>query len=256
MDEERKYIVKAVWSSKLTTDMIRDFCFACNTVFGGNMTEESFRKKYVENIYGDSVICVVYDENGCTVGARALWRNDIDGKRAFQPCDTCVLKQYRGQKIFEKMTAYALDMISTDDVIYNFPNANSRRLYLKLGWTVNGEYKPRFWKGYKAYISEHPERMSDEYFNWWVKEKCGDKYMFLKKGGKYYLVKNRGKFLRMVTAEISAKTACQLRKASGFRLLVYLSKTIRNYNKNHESYYVLYKSKNDIKIPTWKVDVI
>lgn len=251
-----EYIFNIVPSSQIDGKMIDDFCSVCSEAFGSDMRIDDFRRKYLDNPYGDSILCVVYDEDGTPAAARALWRNDIGGRTAYQPCDTCVLKQYRRQGLFEKMTFAAIEKMEPGAVIYNYPNDNSRRLYLKLGWQVNGEYKPRFWRGYKAYHMEHSEIMTDTYFSWWLQGSRDSRYSWVKKADKYLLVKNRGKYFRMVTAEISKETADKLPKASGFRLLMYWSKEMKRYNQNHESFIVLSRGEGNVVAPIWKMDVI
>ena len=95
------------------------------------MNESEFNRKYIKNIYGDSILVVVYS-NSIPVAARAFWRNDINGKRVYQPVDTCVTQQFRRRGIFAKMTNIALKMIKEEDIVYNFPNKNSYPQYIKL----------------------------------------------------------------------------------------------------------------------------
>ena len=173
---QKNYEIKVILSTEADESFVNDFCFVCNGAFGENaMTPTLFKKKYIDNVYGESVLCVAYDEKKAPAGARALWRNDIAGVCAYQPCDTCVLKEHRRQGLFEKMTFAAIEKTNEGAVIYNYPNDNSRGLYLKLGWTVYAELKPRFWKGEKAYLSEHPEEMSAEYYDWWIKNEKENK---------------------------------------------------------------------------------
>lgn len=252
---EKQYTIKAIYSNEADEKFINDFCFACNTAFGdGAMPKETFEKKFLANIYGPSIVCVCYDEEGNTAGARALWRNDIEGKVAYQPCDTCVLKEHRRQGLFEKMTFEALAMTEEGAIIYNYPNENSRRLYLKLGWELYGELKPRFYKK-KAYALEHPEMMSDEYYNWWILGARGTENKYRKVGKKYFWVKDYGRFMQSIVAEISEKTALTMKKASR-KPLLYWSEKHTWYSKKKESRFIVHKGNDKVKIPTWKMDVI
>lgn len=245
--------IKAIWSDKADEKFISDFCYACNSAFGdGAMNKNIFIRKYIENIYGRSILCVCYDDKNQVAGARAFWRNDVEGKTAYQPCDTCVLSEYRRQGLFEKMTDAAMNLTEIDSVIYNFPNNNSRHLYLKHGWSVYGEFKPKFWFAYNAYHAEHPELMTQEYFNWWLNNKD---FSYRKIGGHYFLIRNYGSFFQIVVAEISEETALQLPKGT-LRLLLFWSVNKTIYNKNKESKIIVYKYNDAIKIPVWKMDVI
>lgn len=253
---QKNYELRVIKSGEADEKFVEEFCFVCNATFGeGAMTPELFKKKYTDNIYGDSVLCVAYSEENVPAGARALWRNDIAGVCAYQPCDTCVLREHRRQGLFEKMTFAALEKTEEGAVIYNYPNGNSRRLYLKLGWTVYAELKPRFWNGEKAYLREHPEEMSEEYFNWWIKNESDNKNKAKKIGNSYYIVRNYGRLFQIVLARVPESVAINLDKADN-RLLLYWSEKKCFYNKKRESRIIVKKAKADIRIPSWKMDVI
>jgi len=123
--------LKLCWSHDVSEKEINDFIEIMNNVFGYYMNKSLFEKKYLNNIYGSSILVLAYKEDKC-VGARAFWRNDIENIKSFQPCDTAVLKEARGEGIFTKMTLKALEEIGDDVLIYNFPNDNSIPGYLKL----------------------------------------------------------------------------------------------------------------------------
>lgn len=252
---EKVYSFKTFFSHQIDENFKRDFCLVCNAAFGkGAMTEELFERKFLQNIYGSSVLCVCYDEEGTPAGARALWRNDVDGHIAYQPCDTCVLKEHRRHGLFEQMTAAAVALAGENVLIYNYPNDNSRHLYLKLGWSIFAEFKPRIWNGYANYQKEHPEAMSADYYNWWIQNREGECF-YREVGGKFFWVKNYGKWFQMIAAEISKDAIKSMKKAPS-RPLVYWSSEKKRYNINRESFIVLFKNCVDIKIPTWKMDVI
>lgn len=253
---QKNYKLKVILSSEADEKFIEDFCLVCNAAFGeGAMTSELFKKKYTDNIYGDSVLCVAYSEENTPAGARALWRNDIAGVCAYQPCDTCVLKEHRRQGLFEKMTFAALDRTIEGAVIYNYPNDNSRRLYLKLGWTIYAELRPRLWKGNKVYLSEHPEEMSKAYYDWWIKNESDSRNKVRKISGSYYLVRDYGRLFQIVVAKIPESISLTLDKADK-KLLLYWSDKKCIYNKKRESRFIVKKGDADVKIPSWKMDVI
>ena len=66
------------WSDMVDDKFISDYNLLQNTVFHNGYNKELFKKKYLDNIYGSSIIIVVYS-NYKPIGARAFWRNDIDG---------------------------------------------------------------------------------------------------------------------------------------------------------------------------------
>src|SRR5699024_1026405 len=90
-------------TSELSTCDKKDFIEIFNTVFDMNYNMEWFNWKYMDNIYGDSYIVLVYYDNK-PIAAKAFWRNDIQGYKSYQPCDTGVLKEYRKMGIFTDMT--------------------------------------------------------------------------------------------------------------------------------------------------------
>ena len=118
------------WSDEVDEKFIKDFIDTENEVFKSDYTEALFRKKYINNIYGKSVVEVVYID-GIPSAARGLWRNDIDGKEAYQPGDTCVTEACRGKGVFTEMTKRSIAMLPEDAIIYNFPNQK---------WLKNGQW--------------------------------------------------------------------------------------------------------------------
>ena len=87
---EENIVYDCRWSGELDDKFIDDFRSMCSTVFNYDFTIGEFNRKFVDNIYGKSLLVVVY-VNGKPCAARALWRNDINGKEAYQPGDACVL---------------------------------------------------------------------------------------------------------------------------------------------------------------------
>ena len=53
------------WSDKADEKFINDYNLLQNTVFQNNYNKELFKRKYLDNIYGPSIIIVVYS-NGLT----------------------------------------------------------------------------------------------------------------------------------------------------------------------------------------------
>lgn len=101
--------------------------------------EEFFRWKHFENPCGVSIL-VWAISNDEIVGFRAMWKMNLKKDEeiilAYQPCDTAVLKEYRGRGIFSKMTKIARKKALEEgsDIIFNFPTPLSLGGYLKLGW--------------------------------------------------------------------------------------------------------------------------
>src|SRR5690606_3059938 len=60
---------------------------------------------------------------------------------AYQPCDTVVHPDYRGRGIFSGINKVRISDVKKEsgDIIFNFPNENSLRGYVKMGWKNLGK---------------------------------------------------------------------------------------------------------------------
>lgn len=240
------------WSDAVDEKFINDFIDTEKAVFHCNYTKEFFKKKYVDNIYGKSVVEVVYLD-GEPVAARGLWRNDIYGKPSYQPGDTCVTEVCRGKGIFTEMTKKSLELLNEDDIVYNFPNQNSFPGYMKMGWKLVNEYGLKLFVSNKEYLKEHPIKMDTEYADWWLNSRKG--FFYFKKGGQYYLVRKMRKGCYKIAACVEKEVANRYSRKP-FGICFYRSTKKTFYNKKL-GLPVHVVSKQDIEyIPIWKIDVI
>ena len=161
-----EFIYDCRWSDKTDDQFINDYNLLQDIVFKNNYDTQLFKKKYLQNIYGPSIIIVVY-HIGKPIGARAFWRNDILGQEAYQPGDVCVLEEYRGRGIFTEMTNRAFAMLPTDSVMYTYPNNKSFPAHLKMGNKLMASYYPRLFS-YNKYRREHSIKMDNAYAQWWL----------------------------------------------------------------------------------------
>ncbi|HSH34798.1 hypothetical protein, partial [Schnuerera sp.] len=186
--EEITYICKL--SGEFTETEKKYFVDVFNEVFNMNYSLEWFNWKYIDNIYGDSYIVIVYDKDK-PVGIRAFWRNDIGKQISYQPCDTAVLKSYRGRGIFTKSSLLALEK-TKGAFIYNFPNENSLPGNLKLGWEINkySYVKPVL---NKEKLKDETSYIDDEYLVWRFTKSPIKKYHYYKRNGESYLLFDRGR---------------------------------------------------------------
>ena len=240
------------WSDEVDVKFIKDFVDMQNAVFEEEYTQTLFQKKYINNIYGKSVVEVVYlDEQ--PVAARGLWRNDIFGKEAYQPGDTCVTDACRGKGIFTEMTKRAVSMLPPQALIYNFPNPNSYPGYIKMGWNLVREYGLTLFTGVKAYLKEHPVKMDRRYADWWLEDDAG--FYSFSSGKEYFLVRPMRRFCYKICACVEKETAERFPKMP-FGICFYRSAKKTFYNKNlGQPLYVV--SKQEIEsIPIWKMDAI
>lgn len=242
------------WTKDVDDLFITNYNEVRHQVFGGDYTIEAFKRQFTDNIYGDSVVVVVYID-GRPVAARALWRNDINGMEAYQPGQTCVTEQCRGKGIFSKMTRLSVNMLPPKSIIYNYPNKNSYPGYLKMGWQLEGEYRPRVLFSYKQYKKEHPIDIDKGYAEWWLKGREGIKYV--KQCGEYYLCRHdtpRPYF--HIIGHTNEQIAKQFPKAGTWGILFFLSKCVTFYNKKYEPLRIVANGEKIEHIPTWKIDSI
>lgn len=238
------------WSDKADDKFIDDYNLVQNTVFQNGYNKELFKKKFLENIYGPSIIIVVYS-NERPIAARAFWRNDIDGIEAYQPGDVCVLEECRGKGVFTEMTKKAFAMLPEDAITYTFPNSNSFPAHLKMGNKLVASYYPCLFT-HKRYQKEHTLKLDKDYADWWFSG--SDRIKYIKRNGCYYLVIDYGlPFMYIVLAEVEKETAKKFPK-SCMGIYFYRSTKTSFYNKNKRPLYIVCKENNISYIPTWKVD--
>lgn len=238
------------WSDKVDDKFISDYNQVQNTVFQNGYNKELFKKKYLENIYGPSIIIVVYG-NDKPIAARAFWRNDIDGTEAYQPGDVCVLEECRGRGVFTEMTKRAFAMLPEDAITYTFPNSNSFPAHLKMGNKLIASYYPRLFT-HKGYQKEHTLKLDKDYTDWWFS--ASNRIKHIKRRESYYLVIGYGlPYMYIVLAEVEKETAKKFPK-SCIGIYFYRSTKASFYNKNKRPLHIVCKDNNVTYIPTWKVD--
>ncbi len=239
------------WSDALDEKFIADYLLVQNRVFGHG-TREEFRRQFENNIFGRSVIEVVYIGSK-PAAARALWRNDVCGREAYQPGSTCVLESCRGKGIFKEMTKRAISMLPTGAVVYNFPNPNSFPGYIRMGWTLLHDYSVRLLTSYESYKKEHPVIMDKEYAEWWV---TGRELYHTKCRGHYFLMhKDHRPLCYRILAEVEGSVAKKFPYAR-YGLFFYKSERATWYNRRLAKSHVVTRNPELGYIPTWKIDAV
>ena len=240
------------WSTNLDEKFISDFCKVERAVFHNDYSEAYLKKKFLDNIYGPSVLEVVYID-GEVSAARALWRNDLEGKEAYQPVDTCVMDNCRGKGVFTEMTKRSIALLPKEALIYNFPNHKSYPGYLKMGWKLLHEYGIRLFTS-RRFFNEHPIKMDNEYAKWWIIGRSNISY--IKRGRLFFLVRpDRRPLLKHVIACVDAEIAKAFPKSS-VGILFYLSEKSTFYNRSFLKRHVVCKDSEVAYIPTWKIDAL
>lgn len=122
-----------------------------NTVFSvqerssNNLRGDEFWGWKIElNVFRKTDVILAKKE-GVVVGVGTMWpwefQFDDTILKAFQPCDTVVSSDARGQGVFTNINKKRIEYANEHgaDLIFNFPNANSLPGYLKMGWKFLGK---------------------------------------------------------------------------------------------------------------------
>ena len=242
---ERHVEIKHGWTNDNIMELKKDFMCLANSVFGMFVTDDYYKAKYDDNIYGPSLITVAYVD-GCPAGADVMWRNDLGGEKAFQTVDTCVLEQFRGMGLFKKMTYFELDLLGKETLVYGFPNVNSFPGYVKMGWRVQRLYKT-------LCRPEDGDEIPSRYAAWWMKAQSGISH--IRKNETYCLIrKNGNKPTATLIGQVDAVTAQLFPEAKGVWLLKRFQTKPSIYNKNKSIPLVCNRPNKEI--PYWKTDAI
>lgn len=237
--------IKSCWTDAPSSEIRADYTSLANTVFGTFVSDAYYKVKYEDNLYGPSLITVVYVD-GKTAGTDVMWRNDIEGRQAYQTVDTCVLESFRGMGLFKKMTQYELDLLGRETLVYGFPNANSYPGYVKMGWHEQRLYKT-------LCRPQDGDKIDDDYAAWWMKAQAGITH--IQTTGTYYLIRKHGKSpLATLIGQVDATTARQFPETKGIWLLKRFNNKSSIYNKNKLIPLVCNRPKEEI--PYWKIDAI
>jgi len=266
--ERNNLIYKVAFSNEIDSAYKENFINVGRQEFGeSSMIRDKFLfdRKFIDNIYGESILVVVYDNNK-PVAARAFWRNDINRIKAYQPVNTLVLKEYRRKGIFKEMTNIAVSKTNERDLIYNFPNQNAYPQYLKLGWKNFTSYHKTLLLPFNNYKEDYPEIIDENYLNWWFKPKSYN-YLVLHKGNDVFLIKqieflikNKRFKTNLIIGRINPQQAHYFEKlTTKVPLLFYYGTSAKFYNKRRLPLRVVCKSAfplEQLQIPVYKMDAI
>ncbi|WP_427340332.1 GNAT family N-acetyltransferase [Caloranaerobacter sp. DY30410] len=238
-----RYVLKK--SSEISEEEAKHFIDVFNNVFNKNYGMDWFIWKYIDNIYGDSFIVIVYDKDK-PIAVRSFWRNDIKDKtESYQPADTSVLQEYRGKGIFSNMTKLVLSEIG-DSIIYNYPNQNSFPGYIKLGWKLKYKYHlhPIFSKKVLK-NSESIVEIDDKYLNWRFADCPIKKYYYYEYDGRYYLLVRRKNNIYYVLGKFNKEFINKFEKAKAPIMFYYSDKKSKLSILNNKSNLVMKNCDSD-----------
>lgn len=111
-------------------------------VFKRELSEEEFLWKYINTPFNsEPLIYIAKNHDGDMVAARSFFPTEIviDNKKikAVQAGDTMVCEGYRRKGIFKLLTLKGMEDLKEMgyELIFNFPNQNSYKGYMSLGWS-------------------------------------------------------------------------------------------------------------------------
>lgn len=227
LSESRNEKLLLEWSGEITDRHAQDFCNVCNTVFTDHFDLEYMHRKYDENIYGKSFIVVVYKDEK-PIAAWGAWRNDLNGRTAFQLCDFVTLPEAR-------KGGYIVDMhyciheeigkLYSQAITYGFPGEMAWRVAIAQGNAVEPLYV-RIYHGITKDFTENVPFIDDTYVeNWLVKNK--NARIIRLRGRYYFVIQGAMKGLipySIILGEISSKYKDSFKRAVRFRPLLYRSR--------------------------------
>lgn len=214
----RDIVIKSRWSNEMSPAEIEDWRNVVNSVFGFFCTDDYFKRKYLDNIFGPSLLTVVYF-NDKPIAADAFWRNDISGIESYQTTDTCVLSEYRRKGIYSAMLSdHLLNPILAKRFIYGFPNSNSYPCRIRMGWDHRLLYKHPVLLPF-MFCGSLPVIHAD-YALWWLSSRS--RVFRWNNLGKYFLVRkttlNR---VFCILGRIDKETALKFPKVERIPILTY-----------------------------------
>lgn len=246
---------KVIKTDSMTEDKIKDFLDTFNLVFGDSKDKKWFNWKYKDNIYGESILIIAY--NGLqSIGIRSFWRNDIQGNICYQPCDTALVKEYRGMGIFSEMSKKALEN-STKGYIYNFPNENSSKGNIKMGWEEYITWYLSFIPFKKILVKEQPF-IEDDYLRWRYIHKPDQNYSYTKYKEDYFLLYSRGNKMYYVLGRFNKEYKDSFNYVNTGLFFTYKNSESLTYKilKRKSTVYIYERQNNKItfKVPMNKAD--
>ena len=242
---EHQIRIESCWTDQPSVELKNEFINLANIVFGPFVTEYYYQSKFVDNIYGPSLVTVAY-VHGSPAGVDVMWRNDLDGKMAYQTVDTCVLERFRGKGLFKRITRYELDLLGSDALVYGFPNVNSYPGYVKMGWQVQHFYKT-------LCRPKNGSKIDQNYALWWIKAQSGIGRIH-RKGQDFLVRKSKSTPVATLIGKVDATIAQEFPVEKGVWLLKRFDAKPSIYNKNRTVPLVCNKPK--MEVPYWKIDAI
>ena len=252
------FVFDCRWTDKLSPSdrYVEDFLFVLDATWNVGDKESlrrSFENRYFRNIYGPSLLTVIYCE-GKPAGSGAMWRNDIGERIAYQRIDTCTLEAYRGRGLFRRAIEKELSLIGEDTLSYGFANPSSLAGYLRFGWQVLKMEKPKIMFCTRKYLRNNPIKIDSKYAEWYLTA-FKDRIFSVTRGGKSFLVLSTShKRIYQIIGCADKGAELFFRKAPSLSLLVY-SNIPTTVDCSNQGNVVVMRYRGDF-IPLWKCDAL
>ena len=240
------------WTSEVDDQFIKDWTYVERSVFG-KFSDEYIKRKYFENIYGDSLLLVAYLD-GKAIGAYAFWRNDVNGEKAFFSSDLCVMEEGRGKGVMTGMINVIISKVPAGCLIFGSPNTQSYPGVKKMKWNCTPIYISFFVLSF-FYLREYRQKMPLDYAKWWI---VGQNKYHIKRGRHYFLVaqySGTNRFVAFLLAEVDKETAIMYPRYRRLSLILYRSQKRQWYmlRGKPDLYHIGWQC-DPRKFPYWKVD--
>ena len=239
------------WTSEVDDQFMKDWTYVERSVFG-KYSDEYIKRKYFENIYGDSLLLVAYLD-GKAIGAYAFWRNDVNGEKAFFSSDLCVMKEGRGKGVMTGMINVIISKVPAGCLIFGSPNTQSYPGVKKMKWNCTPLYISFFVFSF-FYLREYRQKMPLDYAKWWI---VGPNKYHIKRGRHFFLVaqySGTNRFVAFLLAEVDEETALMYPRYRKLSLILYRSQKKPWYMLRGKPLYHIGWKCDPRKFPYWKVD--
>lgn len=195
-----RYVLKQ--TSELSPSETTDILAVLNNTYDPWGDEEFFRWKYLQNPYGESLHIIGYDGDQ-PVANESFWRNDLDGQRAFQSCDTAVIPSHQGRGIFRQTVEKGVERLN-GEYLYGFPNETSLPGFLGFGWDLKQQLRVGFHLS-SALLRQFEDHdpIPDQYVTWRFVNHPRKRYYICRRGGRPYLLSMRRKNQYVVGGPLS-----------------------------------------------------
>lgn len=145
-DEKEAYRFK-----RISEKLLADFALLAKNAFGVEATLEENKKLFDTRAYGSDYLGFLAYDNANEKAAAAGFYGifpvfvEYNGKRflAAQSGSTMTHSEHRKKNLFYRLGRKTYELAQSENIafVYGFPNANSYRGLMKLGWTHNGGIK-------------------------------------------------------------------------------------------------------------------